>query len=53
MCTGAALIIIACSVLSGSAKTAVIALGIIAIVSSVFTMAHDMYKVASKHNKEE
>lgn len=52
MCTGAALIIIACSVLSGSAKAAVITLGIIDIVCSIFSMAHNMCKAASKRDKE-
>lgn len=50
MCTGAALIVIACSALSGSAKTAVITLGIIVIVAAVIRLARDIYDKANKED---
>ena len=50
MLTGAALIVVACSALSGSAKTAVVTLGIIIIVGAVIRFVKDIFDKANKED---
>lgn len=50
MLTGAALIVVACSALSGAAKAAVVTIGIIIIIAGVIRFATDIFDKANKED---